>query len=322
MENGKDSRVLLILNPVAGHKAARVLLYPLVKLVCANEGMATVYATSARGEAERIAREQGGQYDRILCCGGDGTLNEVLTGLVRAGVTVPVGYVPTGTTNDLAHALNLPTRLKAAMNLAVTGRPRGHDVGLINGDVMFDYVASFGAFADTAYSTPQRLKNALGRAAYFLCGRIRDVLQFPKHEGGYDQRALDKTRAAQIENAPVDDDAGVEHLGAAAPRRLVRIGLLLQFFHPGKVQLAPAAKADRRAQIPQDQVNHGADDGQEPGIPSAHQHGRDQEGHQRPQQQPRAAKERIDHRQPGKPALKPLELTAHRRGAGNGKKIK
>ena len=69
-------------------------------------------------EAERIAREQGGQYDRILCCGGDGTLNEVLTGLVRAGVTVPVGYVPTGTTNDLAHALNLPTRLKAAMNLA------------------------------------------------------------------------------------------------------------------------------------------------------------------------------------------------------------
>ena len=56
MENGKDSRVLLILNPVAGHKAARVLLYPLVKLVCANEGMATVYATSARGEAERIAR--------------------------------------------------------------------------------------------------------------------------------------------------------------------------------------------------------------------------------------------------------------------------
>lgn len=102
MENGKDSRVLLILNPVAGHKAARVLLYPLVKLVCANEGMATVYATSARGEAECIAREQGGQYDRILCCGGDGTLNEVLTGLVRAGVTVPVGYVPTGTTNDLA----------------------------------------------------------------------------------------------------------------------------------------------------------------------------------------------------------------------------
>ena len=180
MENGKDSRVLLILNPVAGHKAARVLLYPLVKLVCANEGMATVYATSARGEAERIAREQGGQYDRILCCGGDGTLNEVLTGLVRAGVTVPVGYVPTGTTNDLAHALNLPTRLKAAMNLAVTGRPRGHDVGLINGNVMFDYVASFGAFADTAYSTPQRLKNALGRAAYFLCG-IKQVFELKQH---------------------------------------------------------------------------------------------------------------------------------------------
>ena len=94
----------------------------------------------------------------------------MLDGLLRAGVRVPVGYVPTGTTNDLAHALRLPTKLSRAMELAVTGPVRDHDVGLLCEKQLFDYVASFGAFVQTAYATPQRLKNALGRTAYFVCG--------------------------------------------------------------------------------------------------------------------------------------------------------
>lgn len=173
MERGK---VLLILNPVAGHRAARKALYPIVQMLCAKESMVTVYSTRAQGEARRIAREEAPRYDRVICCGGDGTLSEVLSGLVLSGARVPVGYVPTGTTNDLAHALGLPTELSRAIDLAVTGGSRTHDVGLINEERHFDYIASFGAFASTAYATPQRLKNWLGRAAYFLCG-IRQVFE-------------------------------------------------------------------------------------------------------------------------------------------------
>lgn len=167
MDSGK---VLLIINPVAGHRAARRALYPLVQRLCEGGQMATVYATSAPGQARSVAEARGGDFARVICCGGDGTLNEVLDGLLRAGVRVPVGYVPTGTTNDLAHALRLPTKLSRAMELAVTGPVRDHDVGLLCEKQLFDYVASFGAFVQTAYATPQRLKNALGRTAYFVCG--------------------------------------------------------------------------------------------------------------------------------------------------------
>ncbi len=88
------SKVLLILNPVAGHRAARKALYPIVQMLCAKESMVTVYSTRAQGEARRIAREEGPRYDRVICCGGDGTLSEVLSGLVLSGARVPVGYVP------------------------------------------------------------------------------------------------------------------------------------------------------------------------------------------------------------------------------------
>ena len=128
MDSGK---VLLIINPVAGHRAARRALYPLVQRLCEGGQMATVYATSAPGQARSVAEARGGDFARVICCGGDGTLNEVLDGLLRAGVRVPVGYVPTGTTNDLAHALRLPTKLSRAMELAVTGPVRDHDVGLL-----------------------------------------------------------------------------------------------------------------------------------------------------------------------------------------------
>lgn len=126
MDSGK---VLLINQPVAGHRAARRALYPLVQRLCEGGQMATVYATSAPGQARSVAEARGGDFARVICCGGDGTLNEVLDGLLRAGVRVPVGYVPTGTTNDLAHALRLPTKLSRAMELAVTGPVRDHGRG-------------------------------------------------------------------------------------------------------------------------------------------------------------------------------------------------
>lgn len=173
-------RVLIILNPVAGRKAAQKALFPLVKRLCAQDSTVTVHTTRAHGEATVIAQEQGGGYDRIIVCGGDGTLSEVLSGLVHAGAKVPVGYVPTGTTNDLAHALHLPAKVKDAIEVATEGRVRQHDAGLLNEGVFFDYVASFGAFADTAHATPQSLKNKLGRMAYIFRG-AREVFTLRPH---------------------------------------------------------------------------------------------------------------------------------------------
>lgn len=163
-------KVLLIINPVAGKKAAKKALYPIVKSLCDREQMVTVFSTSARGEATRIVMEHAKEYNRIICCGGDGTLNEVLSGILQAGIKVPVGYIPTGTTNDLAHSLKLPTKLNQAIDVAVKGEAKKHDIGLFNHTRYFDYVASFGAFVKTSYTTPQKAKNALGHLAYILYG--------------------------------------------------------------------------------------------------------------------------------------------------------
>lgn len=173
-------RVLIILNPVAGHKAAQKALFPLVKRLCAQDSTVIVHTTRAHGEAAQVARETGAGCDRIIVLGGDGTLSEVLGGLVRAGAKVPVGYVPTGTTNDLAHALHLPAKAKDAIEVASGGCVRQHDAGLLGEAAFFDYVASFGAFADTAFATPQSLKNKLGRMAYIFRG-AREVFALRPH---------------------------------------------------------------------------------------------------------------------------------------------
>ena len=173
-------RVLIILNPVAGHKAAQKALFPLVKRLCAQDSTVIVHTTRAHGEAAQVARETGAGFDRIIVLGGDGTLSEVLGGLVRAGAKVPVGYVPTGTTNDLAHALHLPAKAKDAIEVASGGCVRQHDAGLLGEAAFFDYVASFGAFADTAFATPQSLKNKLGRMAYIFRG-AREVFTLRPH---------------------------------------------------------------------------------------------------------------------------------------------
>ena len=164
------NHALLILNPVSGTRTSTLALAPIVKALSAKGYDTMVHLTTHAGDAADYARTVGGQYDRILCCGGDGTLSEVVRGLIAGGHTVPVGFVPTGTTNDLAHALRLPTELSAAIKTAVNGTPHAHDIGILNDQVYFDYVAAFGAFSDTSYATRQELKNALGRAAYLMQG--------------------------------------------------------------------------------------------------------------------------------------------------------
>ena len=161
---------LLIINPVSGRRKIKPLLYKVVDLLCKHGCKTTIFITTGPGEAARIAKEYSHDFERIICCGGDGTLNEIFSGLMEAGARLPVGYIPSGTTNDFANTLGLPKGIAKATLTALEGQAGDIDLGFFNGSKYFSYVASFGAFTNASYKTPQWLKNFLGRPSYFLYG--------------------------------------------------------------------------------------------------------------------------------------------------------
>ena len=162
-------KLLFIMNPFAGPKKANKVL-PEILLVFAEAGYEIRIAmTTGAGSASKLAQEQGRDVDLVVCCGGDGTLNETITGLLRAGLRIPVGYIPSGTTNDFATSLKLSHNPVQAAKDILEGDPVPYDVGQF-GDRYFCYVASFGAFTKASYAVPQTVKNALGHTAYVLGG--------------------------------------------------------------------------------------------------------------------------------------------------------
>lgn len=163
-------KILLIVNPVSGRQKARTLLYPIINFLSQNGCKTTVFSTTCPADATAIVQKYGAEHDKIICCGGDGTLNEVFSGIATLETALPVGYIPTGTTNDLANAVGLVSSIKKAISLTLFGTEQELDLGSFNNDKYFSYVASFGAFSKVAYETPQWLKNHLGRASYFFYG--------------------------------------------------------------------------------------------------------------------------------------------------------
>ena len=162
-------KMLFILNPYAGKCHGAKHLAKMIEIFNRADYAVTVHITAGHGDAEEVAAQRGGEYDLIACCGGDGTFNETIAGLLRGGFDVPVGYIPAGSTNDLAASLGLSTdNLQAARDI-VEGTVRQVDVGLF-GDRYFSYVASFGAFTRVSYATSQSMKNMLGHTAYVLSG--------------------------------------------------------------------------------------------------------------------------------------------------------
>ena len=161
--------ILLIMNPVSGQKRAAKFLPDIIGLYNAAGYEVITYITTKQGDAIHIASQRAHQADLVVCCGGDGTLNETLTGLVQAGLDVPVGYIPAGSTNDFASSLKLSGNIMQAAQDILDGEPVAYDIGMF-ADRYFSYVASFGAFTKSSYATPQSVKNALGHTAYVLGG--------------------------------------------------------------------------------------------------------------------------------------------------------
>ena len=162
-------QLLLIVNPTAGTKKAAKSLSEIISVFNNAKYDTHVYITSSKGDATKAVKKFGKKMDLIVCCGGDGTLNETVTGLIENDLYVPIGYIPAGSTNDFANSLHLPSNVVKAAESIVNGEPQLYDAGKF-GDRYFVYVASFGAFTKTSYTTPQNIKNALGHTAYLLEG--------------------------------------------------------------------------------------------------------------------------------------------------------
>ncbi len=166
-------KLLLIMNPKSGVMLAPKYLSEIVERFSRAGYLTQVLMTTARGDAREFAVNYGGDVDVVVVSGGDGTLNEVIDGLIASGHHTDIGYIPSGSTNDFANSIGLSKSIFDCTDTIINGSPRSIDIGSFNGR-HFSYVASFGAFASTTYQVPQNLKNLLGHAAYVL-GGIKDI---------------------------------------------------------------------------------------------------------------------------------------------------
>ncbi len=175
-----EKKCLLIVNPVAGRKSIQKYIPQIVRVFMDAGYLVTTTVTAAKGEAEVLTREYAVSHDLIVAAGGDGTLNEVVAGLALAGISLPVGYIPCGSTNEFATAQHIPTDILAAARVIADGNVRSLDLGKF-GDHVFCGSAIFGAFSWMAYTTDQELKNRLGMGAYVLDGALDPAMLKPWH---------------------------------------------------------------------------------------------------------------------------------------------
>ena len=182
-----SKKLLFVFNPKSGKGLIKNYLVDIVDTMVKADYEVTVYTTQAQGDAIQKVEQEAAKYDLVVCSGGDGTLDEVVTGMNRSEVERPIGYIPAGSTNDFANSLGIPKDMVKAAYTAVHGKEFPCDVGYFNGDT-FVYVAAFGLFTEVSYQTPQHWKNILGHAAYILEGakRLHDIPSYimkVEHDG-------------------------------------------------------------------------------------------------------------------------------------------
>lgn len=166
MEN-QTKKLLVIINPCAGRTKSQKGTFDIADVLSTLGYEFDIKTTTKSGDATEFAKTFGMNYDIILCCGGDGTLNETINGVMALPERVPIGYIPTGSTCDLATTLGIPSDVRSAIEFIVSDKRNTYDIGNFN-NRHFCYVASFGIGSSFSYTTPQKMKNIFGRAAYFI----------------------------------------------------------------------------------------------------------------------------------------------------------
>lgn len=175
-------KALLIFNPLSGVAQIKGSLYSIVNLFSKAGYNLNIHATQARGDAYNTINKTANEYDLIICSGGDGTLNEVVNGMIACDCKATLGYIPAGSTNDYASSLNLPKNMVKAAELIINGETSLYDIGNFN-DKHFVYIGAFGAFTQVAYGTPQEAKNLVGHLAYVFEGikSVSSIKAFHMH---------------------------------------------------------------------------------------------------------------------------------------------
>ena len=174
-----NQKLLFIFNPHSGKGQIKNNLVDIVDIMVKAGYDVTIYTTQARADATRKVMEEAATFERIVCSGGDGTLDEVVTGLIKSDTNTPIGYIPAGSTNDFANSLGIPKEMVKAAEVAVGKNPFPCDIGDFNSDT-FVYVAAFGLFTEVSYKTSQQLKNIFGHVAYIMEGakHLHDILSY------------------------------------------------------------------------------------------------------------------------------------------------
>lgn len=181
-------KMLFIYNPKAGKVQIRSKLADILDVFAGAGYEITIVPTRGAGDAKRAVATRSEAFELVVCAGGDGTLDETVTGMVQSGTRIPIGYIPCGSTNDFAGSLSIPKNLVKAAQAIVGGQGFFCDIGAFNEDV-FVYIAAFGLFTDVSYETGQDMKNLLGHMAYLLEGmkRLPAIRSYPmrvSYEGG------------------------------------------------------------------------------------------------------------------------------------------
>ena len=172
-------KMLFIYNPMAGKEQIKNNLSNIIRIFCQSDFEVTIFATQGPGDATRMILEKAEDFEYLVCSGGDGTMNEVASGIMHLTKRPICGYIPAGTVNDFASSLKIPKNMEKAAELITKGSVFHCDLGQFN-DHYFTYVSGFGAFTEVSYQTPQEWKNALGKAAYFI-EAIKHIAEIKAH---------------------------------------------------------------------------------------------------------------------------------------------
>lgn len=173
-------KLFFVYNPNAGKGLAKTEVPDILDIFVKAGYMPTVYPTQSYKDAYKAIRQLNENYDLIVCSGGDGTLDEVVTAMIRKNIRCPLGYIPAGSTNDFARSLKISRDMLDAAYTAVKGQEFKYDVGRFNSGI-FVYIAAFGMFTDVSYATPQGVKNVLGHLAYVLEG-VKRIYNIPSYK--------------------------------------------------------------------------------------------------------------------------------------------
>ena len=173
-------RCIFLYNPNSGKGALQKKLSHIKEMLETKYDEVVVYPTKSAEDTVEVAKKSCDDFDAIIFSGGDGTFNDIACGVAECTKRPPLGYIPSGTMNDIAHNLGISTNYKRAIQAIIHGYTIPHDVGLINGR-HFMYVAGFGTFTGVSYRTKQKTKKIFGKLAYAFDGLKDAVAPLQSH---------------------------------------------------------------------------------------------------------------------------------------------